>query len=165
MTIPSTTPRIAMYAGSFDPITNGHEDLIKRTLAFADRIFVAVATNINKKPLFAAEERVAFIKTVVGDSSRIEVRKFDGLLVNFAKDVGAVLNVRGIRSVSDFESETQMAVMNRRMFPSLETVFLTASPDTTFISSSLIREVARFGGDVSGLVHPAIADALTKKFR
>ncbi|MEP6763975.1 MAG: pantetheine-phosphate adenylyltransferase [Gemmatimonadaceae bacterium] len=157
--------RIALYAGSFDPITNGHADLIQRALALGDRLVVAVATNINKKPLFSIDERMEFIKTVAGNNSRIEVRAFDGLLVNFAKEVGAVINVRGVRSVSDFESETQMAIMNRRLLPTLETVFLAPSPDTTFISSSLIREVARFGGDVSGLVHPSVVDALTKKFR
>ncbi len=156
--------RIALYAGSFDPITNGHTDLIRRALAFADRLVVAVATNVAKQPLFPAEERIRFIIASVGDDPRIVVRAFTGLLVDFARDVGASVNVRGLRAVSDFEYEFQMALMNRHLRPSLETVFMAPSLDTTHISSSMVREVARFGGDVSGLVHPVVAEALKARF-
>jgi len=160
----SGTPLLALYAGSFDPITNGHEDLIKRTLTFADRLIVAVANNMSKQPLFSVDERLAFIHTVTQGDPRIEVRAFTGLLVNFARDVGARVNVRGLRAVSDFEYEFQIALMNRHLHPELETVFMTPSLDTTYISSSMVREVARFGGDVSGLVHPRVAAALVERY-
>ena len=155
--------RIAIYAGSFDPITRGHEDLIMRSLAFVDRLIVAVARNLNKTPMFTEEERVALIKAAVADESRIEVRSFDGLLVDFARSVNARLLIRGLRAVSDFEYEYQMALMNRHLSPGLETVFMVPSLDTTYISASMVREVARFGGDVSGLVHPEVARALRAK--
>ena len=155
--------RIAVYAGSFDPITRGHEDLIRRSLAFVDQIVVAVATNISKQPLFTLEERVTFVRAATGDDPRIEVKQFNGLLVDFARAVGANLIIRGLRAVADFEYEFQMALMNRHLAPGLETVFMVPSLDTTYISSSLVREVARFGGDVSGLVHPVIANALKSK--
>ena len=152
--------RIAIYAGSFDPITRGHEDLIKRSLQFVDRIVVAVATNVSKQPLFTLEERVAFIRSAIGDDPRVDVRQFNGLLVDFARTVGASLIIRGLRAVSDFEYEFQMALMNRHLAPGLETVFMVPSLDTTYISSSLVREVARFRGDVKDLVHPDVAEAL-----
>ena len=158
-------PRTAVYAGSFDPITRGHEDLIKRSLQFVDRIVVAVATNVSKQPLFTLDERVAFIRTAVGADDRIEVRQFNGLLVDFARSVGASLTIRGLRAVSDFEYEYQMALMNRHLAPGLETVFMVPSLETTYISSSLVREVARFQGDVSGLVHPVVGEALRTKSR
>ena len=157
--------RVALFAGSFDPLTRGHEDLIRRALTLADRVVVAVAININKQPLFPTEERVGLIRTAFADESRVEVRTFTGLLVDFAREVGATINVRGVRSVSDFEIEMQMALMNRHLNASLETVFLAPSRDTTFISSSLVREVARFGGDMSAFVHPAVAEALTQRFK
>jgi pantetheine-phosphate adenylyltransferase len=157
-------PLLALYAGSFDPITNGHLDLITRTLTFADRLIVAVANNMNKQPLFSVEQRVAFIRDVTGDDPRIEVRAFSGLLVDFAREVGARVNVRGLRAVSDFEYEFQIALMNRHLRPELETVFMTPSLDTTYISSSMVREVARFGGDVSGLVHPTVGAALMARY-
>jgi pantetheine-phosphate adenylyltransferase len=152
--------RTAIYAGSFDPITRGHEDLILRSLEFVDRIIVAVAVNSSKQPLFTIEERVALIRAAVGADSRIDVKSFDGLLVDFAAREGASLLIRGLRAVSDFEYEYQMALMNRHLSPKLETVFMVPSLDTTYISASLIREIARYGGDVSNLVHPAVADAL-----
>ena len=152
--------RTAVYAGSFDPITRGHEDLIRRSLAFVDRIVVAVATNVSKQPLFTLEERVGFIRAAVGSDERVDVQQFNGLLVDFARSIGAHLIIRGLRAVSDFEYEFQMALMNRHLAPALETVFMVPSLDTTYISSSLVREVARFRGDVSGLVHPVVAQAL-----
>lgn len=156
--------RIAIYAGSFDPITRGHEDLARRSLEFVDRLIVAVATNVAKQPLFSTEERVGFIRKALGDDPRIEVRQFEGLLVDFARECGARLLVRGLRAVSDFEYEYQMALMNRHLSPQLETVYMVPSLDTSYISASLVREVARFGGDLAGLVHPDVAKALTRKF-
>ena len=155
--------RTAIYAGSFDPITHGHEDLVRRSLEFVDRLVVAVATNSSKTPLFTLEERMGLIRAAAGDDPRVEVRQFNGLLVDFAREVGAKLIIRGLRAVSDFEYEFQMALMNRHLSPQLETVFMVPSLDSTYISSSLVREVARFGGDVSGLVHPTVAAALRSK--
>ena len=157
--------RTAVYAGSFDPITRGHEDLIRRSLAFVDTLVVAVATNVSKQPLFTLEQRVGFIRAAVGEDLRVDVRQFNGLLVDFAKSVGAHLIIRGLRAVSDFEYEFQMALMNRHLAPGLETVFMVPSLDTTYISSSLVREVARFGGDVSELVHPVVTEALRAKLQ
>jgi pantetheine-phosphate adenylyltransferase len=157
--------RIAIYAGSFDPITRGHEDLMSRTLGFVDRLIVAVARSVGKEPVFTVDERVALIRATVADETRIEVRSFDGLLVDFARSVDANVLIRGLRAVSDFEYEYQMALMNRHLAPGLETIFMVPSLDTTYISASLVREVARFGGDVSGLVHPAVAKALRAKFQ
>jgi len=155
--------RIAVYPGSFDPVTKGHADLIRRCLAFADRVIVAVAVNVAKQPLFTLEERVAMLRATV-DLPNVEVRSFDGLLVDFAKQVGAAVLVRGLRAVSDFEYEFQMALMNRTLAPTLETVFLVPAFDLTYLSSSLVREVARFGGDVSALVHPDVQRALKAKY-
>jgi pantetheine-phosphate adenylyltransferase len=155
--------RIAIYAGSFDPITRGHEDLMHRSLEFVDTLIVAVAINSTKAPLFTIEERVKLIQDSVGQDTHIQVRSFGGLLVDFAREVGASLLIRGLRAVSDFEYEYQMALMNRHLSPKLETVFMVPSLDTTYISASLVREVARFGGDVNDLVHPTVADALRAK--
>jgi pantetheine-phosphate adenylyltransferase len=155
--------RIAVYPGSFDPITRGHEDLIHRSLAFVDKVVVAVAVNVAKQPLFSLQERLALIQQCVREP-RVEVRSFDGLLVNFARSIGASVIVRGLRAVSDFEYEFQMALMNRNLGPTIETVFLVPAFDLTYLSSSLVREVARFGGDVSALVHPAVQEALKQKF-
>ena len=157
-------PRIAIYAGSFDPVTRGHEDLIRRSLQYVDRLVVAVATNVTKQPIFTHEERAALLRRVIGDEPRVEVRQFGGLLVDFAREVGAKLIIRGLRAVSDFEYEFQMALMNRHLSPQLETVFMVPSLDSTYISSSLVREVARYQGDVSGLVHPVVAEALRRRF-
>jgi pantetheine-phosphate adenylyltransferase len=155
--------RIAIYAGSFDPITRGHEDLMVRSLEFVDRVVVAVATNVAKQPLFTSEERVALIREAMAHEPRIDVRQFTGLLVDFARDVGARLLIRGLRAVSDFEYEYQMALMNRHLSPRLETVFMVPSLDTTYISASMVREVARFRGDIGGLVHPVVESALRAK--
>ncbi|HET7599897.1 MAG TPA: pantetheine-phosphate adenylyltransferase [Gemmatimonadales bacterium] len=156
--------RIAIYPGSFDPPTRGHEDLIRRSLALADLVVVAVAVNPAKQPLFSAEERLAMLKAAVGNEPRIRLDTFEGLLAEYAKRVGGTMIVRGLRAVSDFEYEFQMALMNRQLHPSLETVFLVPALDLTYLSSSLVREVARFGGDVSSLVHPAVAAALARRF-
>ena len=155
--------RIAIYAGSFDPLTRGHEDLIRRSLGFVDRLIVAVASNVSKKALFTVPERVELIRAAIGPETRVEVREFSGLLVDLARAEKATLLIRGLRAMSDFEYEYQMALMNRHMSPVLETVFMVPSLDTTYISASLVREIARFGGDLSGLVHPAVAEALRRK--
>jgi pantetheine-phosphate adenylyltransferase len=155
--------RVAVYPGSFDPITKGHEDLIHRSLEFVDQLIVAVAVNVAKQPLFSLDERVALIKQAVPDK-RLEVQSFEGLLAEFAKKVNASVIIRGLRAVSDFEYEFQMALMNRNLAPKIETVFLVPAFDLTFVSSSLVREVARFGGDVSQLVDPTVQKALQRKF-
>jgi pantetheine-phosphate adenylyltransferase len=155
--------RIAVYPGSFDPVTRGHEDLIHRSLEFVDQLIVAVAVNAAKQPLFSLEERVALIQQAAPDK-RVDVRSFEGLLAEFSKQVGARVIIRGLRAVSDFEYEFQMALMNRNLAPEIETVFLVPAFDLTYLSSSLVREVARFGGDVSQLVHPAVQQALKRKF-
>ena len=156
--------RIALYPGSFDPPTKGHEDLVRRSLALADQLIVAIARNATKQPLFGVEERLGLLREAVGGDARVSIQSFDGLLAEFAKRVGASVIVRGLRAVSDFEYEFQMALMNRRLHPSLETVFLVPAVDLTYLSSSLVREVARYGGEVGGLVHPAVAAALSRKF-
>jgi pantetheine-phosphate adenylyltransferase len=155
---------IAIYAGSFDPITKGHEDLIHRSCEFVDRLVVAVARNSAKKPLFTADERVDLIRQAAGENPCVEVKQFQGLLVDFAREVGASLIIRGLRAVSDFEYEFQMALMNRNLSPGLETVFMVPSVETTYISSSIIREIAQYGGALDGLVHPAVAAALRARF-
>ena len=152
--------RTALYAGSFDPITRGHEDLMHRSLEYVDRLVVAVATNSSKQPIFTAQERVDLIRATVGNEPRIVVKSFEGLLVEFAAREGAQLLIRGLRAVSDFEYEYQMALMNRHLSPKLETVFMVPSLETTYISASLVKEIARFGGDVSNLVPTAVAAAL-----
>ncbi len=155
--------RIAIYAGSFDPITRGHEDLIQRSLEFVDRVIVAVAINSGKQPLFSIDERVALIEKTVAQNERIVVKSFSGLLVDFARRENANLLIRGLRAVSDFEYEYQMALMNRHLSPKLETIFMVPSVETTYISATLIREIARYGGDLTELVHPVIAEALKAK--
>src|SRR4030095_15326513 len=125
--------RTAIYAGTFDPVTRGHEDLIRRSLSFVDRLLVAVAVNVSKQPLFTLDERVGFLKSAVGDEPRIEVHQFHGLLVDFARQTGATLFIRGLRAVSDFEYEYQMALMNRHLAPTLDTVFMVPSLDTTYL--------------------------------
>jgi pantetheine-phosphate adenylyltransferase len=158
-------PHVALYAGSFDPITNGHTDLIKRSLGFVDRLIVAVAVNVQKQSLFSVEERESLIKAALDNDPRVDVRSFQGLLVEFALSLEVPVLIRGLRAVSDYEYEYQMALMNRHLAPRMETVFMVPSLDTTYISSSMVREVAKFGGDISSLVHPAVAAALKAKFQ
>ena len=155
--------RIAIYPGSFDPVTRGHEDLVHRSLTLADRVIVAVASDNSKQPLFTLSERVSLLEEVLGGVDRVEVRPFSGLLAEFAKACGARIIIRGLRAVSDFDYESQMALMNRQLHPSLETVFLVPAVHLTYLSSRLVREVARLGGDVSQVVHPAVERALRAK--
>jgi len=157
-------PKVALYAGSFDPITNGHADLIRRSLGFVDRLVVGVAVNVAKQPLFSADERMALIRAAVEDDPRVEVRAFSGLVVDFARQIGVTVVLRGLRAVADFEYEYQMALMNRHLSPGLETMFMVPSVEVSYVSSSLVREVARFGGDIDALVHPTVARALRAKF-
>jgi pantetheine-phosphate adenylyltransferase len=156
--------RIAIYPGSFDPPTRGHEDLIRRALGLADRVIVAVAVNLAKQPVFPLEERLALLRTVIGPEPRVEITSFEGLLADYARTSGAAVVVRGLRAAGDFEYELQMALMNRQLNPGLETVFLAPAAHLTFVSSTLVREVARFGGNLGDLVHPAVSDALRKRF-
>ncbi len=156
--------RIALYPGSFDPPTKGHEDLIRRSLALCDHLIVAIAVNVSKEPLFTPSERLDMLKAAVGDDPKVSFRTFEGLLADFARQVEASLIIRGLRAVSDFEYEFQMALMNRQLHPGLETIFLVAAVDLTYLSSSLVREIARFGGDVGAFVHPAVSAALEQRF-
>jgi pantetheine-phosphate adenylyltransferase len=144
--------RIALYPGSFDPPTRGHEDLIRRSLALADRVVVAVAANSAKQPLFSVEERLAMLRSAVGSEPRISVETFEGLLADFAKRAGASVVVRGLRAVSDFEYEFQMALMNKKLDANCETVYLMPSEQYTYLNSSVIREIAALGGAVSDFV-------------
>jgi pantetheine-phosphate adenylyltransferase len=156
--------RIALYPGSFDPPTRGHEDLVRRAVRLADRLVVAIAINPAKQPLFTVEERLEMLRTTVGHDARISFDSFEGLLADYARRIGASFLIRGLRAAGDFEYELQMALMNRQLEAGLETLFMVPASGLTYISSSLVREVARFGGNVSELVHPAVAAALNRRF-
>jgi pantetheine-phosphate adenylyltransferase len=159
-------PRIAICPGSFDPITLGHEEIIRRSLSFADHILVAVGHRATqaKQGLFSVEERVELIREVFADEPRVEAVDFTGLLVDFARARGATLIIRGLRAVSDFEYEFQMALMNRELWVHLETVFLTPNVEHSFLSSSLVREVASLGGDVRRFVSPPVLAKLRSRY-
>ncbi len=156
---------IAVYPGSFDPITNGHLNIIERGLRIFDRLIVAVAVNVSKKPMFDLAERQALIREAVGDEPRVRVDAFDGLLVDYARRQGAGVILRGLRAISDFEFEFQMTHMNRRLDPGMEIAFLMTDQEYFFVSSQLVREVAAFGGSVEGLVPTAVAAALAGRLR
>lgn len=157
--------RIALCPGSFDPVTRGHEDIVRRALAFADRVIVAVAHSAQqqKQGMFAVPERVALIAETFAGEPRVEAAEFTGLLVDFARKTGATLVVRGVRSVADFEYESQMAVMNRRLHGTLETLFLAPDPAHSFVSSTLVRQIATLGGDVAPFVSPAVLRRIQEK--
>jgi pantetheine-phosphate adenylyltransferase len=154
----------AIYPGTFDPITNGHIDLVGRAARMFDRVIVAVAENSNKAPLFSLNERVELARESLADISGIDVLGFDTLLIDCARAAGASVILRGLRAVSDFEFEFQLAGMNRHLGPDIETMFLTPSEQYAFISSSMIREIARFGGDVSAFVPERVMTALIRQF-
>lgn len=154
---------IAVYPGSFDPITNGHLDLIERASRLFERLIVAILRNEAKKPLFSVEERLEMAREVLRDYPNVEVASFGGLLVEFAASRGARVILRGIRAISDYEYELQMALMNRRLAPEIETVFLMAAEDYSFLSARLVKEVVALGGDVSGLVPPLVEERLRKR--
>jgi len=159
--------RFAIYPGSFDPITKGHEDIVHRALTFMEGIVIAVAHRATheKRGLFSIDERVELIREVFRDEPRVEVTAFTGLLVDFARRRGTNLVVRGLRAVSDFEYEFQMALMNRKLYPELETIFLAPDVRYSFLSASLVREIAALGGDVSEFVSPTVKDRLEAKYR
>jgi pantetheine-phosphate adenylyltransferase len=156
---------VAVYPGSFDPITRGHEDIVRRALAFADRVIVAVAhrRTQRKEGMFAIADRVELIRRVFADEPRVEAVDFTGLLVDFAREHHVRVIIRGLRAVSDFEYEFQMALMNRHLWPELETIFLAPDERYSFLSASLVREIASLGGNISDFVAPPVLQALQKK--
>jgi pantetheine-phosphate adenylyltransferase len=155
---------VCVYPGTFDPLTNGHGDLVERASPLFAKIIVAVAANPGKNPLFTLDERLSLASRAFAHLPNIEVRGFDTLLATFVTELGAQVVLRGLRAVSDFEYEFQLASMNRHLMPQAETMFLTPAEKHSFISSTLVREVARLGGDISEFVHPLVAEALRKKF-
>ncbi|MBI5196975.1 MAG: pantetheine-phosphate adenylyltransferase [Nitrospirae bacterium] len=157
--------RIAVYPGTFDPITRGHQDIVKRSLRIFDRIIVAIGPNPKKAPLFTLPERVSMLQEVFKNLPGVSIRSFDGLLVDFVRIEGAHAIIRGLRAISDFESEFQMALMNRKLDEEIETVYLMPSEEYSYLTSSLIKEIAQFGGDISPLVSPIVKEMLEKKFR
>lgn len=156
--------RVAVYPGTFDPLTNGHLDLVERAAPLFDKLIVAIAENPGKGPIFGLDLRIALAREALAHQSNVEIVGFGVLLAQFVRSVGAGVILRGLRAVSDFEYEFQLASMNRHLIPQAETMFLTPAENHSFISSTLVREVARFGGDVSGFVHPAVAHALKQRF-
>jgi pantetheine-phosphate adenylyltransferase len=162
MTTPKE-PRVAIYPGSFDPLTSGHVDIIERGARIFDQIIVAILVNVEKAPLFSEKERVEIIADVFKNAGNVRVETFDGLLVDYAQRKKASVLVRGLRAVSDFEYEFQMALMNRHLAPGLETVFMMPAEQYTYISSRLIKEVFMLGGEITGLVPPIVEERLRAK--
>jgi pantetheine-phosphate adenylyltransferase len=156
-------PRVALYPGTFDPITKGHEDLIRRASRLFDEVVVAVAINANKDPWFPLDERTELVERVVGDLPNVRVVAFEGLLIDFVHAQGAGVILRGLRAISDFEYEFQMASMNRKLDEQVETLFLMTGESYTYLSSGLVREIFRMGGDVAAFVHPEVVDALNRR--
>ena len=158
------TERIAVYPGSFDPVTYGHLDILERATQIFDSVVVGVLANSAKQPLFTVDERIVLMRQAVGENPRVDVTSFEGLTVDFARDVGATAIVRGLRVLSDFESEFQMALMDRRLYPEVNTVFLMTSFSNVFVSSSIIKEVCRLGGNVDALAPATSVSAMKRKF-
>ena len=156
---------IAVYPGTFDPLTRGHEDLVRRAANLYDRLVIAIAESQRKNPWFTLDERIEMARQVLAPYPNVEVQGFDCLLIDFVHDAGAKIVLRGLRAVSDFEYEFQMAGMNRKLHPEIETVFMTPAEQYTFISATMVREIASFGGDVSAFVHPQVVAMLAKKKR
>lgn len=155
--------RTAIYPGSFDPVTYGHLDVIKRSAAIFDKLIVAVSINSQKKPMFTLEERVNFIKEETQNYDNVEVHLLDGLLVDYAKEKGANVIIKGLRAVSDFEYEFQMALMNKNIGPEVETLFMMTAQEYSYLSSSIVKEVAKFGGKIDSLVPQKVARAVIEK--
>lgn len=155
---------IGLYPGTFDPVTRGHENLVRRALTVVDELVIGVAADTTKTPLFDGEERLAMLREVVADLADVRVEPFDGLTVEFARSVGATVILRGLRALSDFEFEFQMALMNKHLAPEIEILFMAPDAEYSFLSSSLVREVARLGGGVESFVAPAVARRLAAKF-
>jgi pantetheine-phosphate adenylyltransferase len=149
-----------VYPGTFDPFTRGHEDLVRRAAHVFDRVIVGVADSVSKQPMFTAADRVSMARDTLASLPNVDVIRFSSLLMDFVREQGAKIILRGLRAVSDFEYEFQMAGMNRHLHPDVETLFLTPSEQYTFISATIVREIARFGGDVSHFVHPAVGDRI-----
>jgi pantetheine-phosphate adenylyltransferase len=152
-----------VYPGTFDPFTRGHEDLVRRAAKLFDRVVIGVADSESKRPMFTASERIAMAREVLAVHRNVEIAGFSGLLMDFVHSIGATVIVRGLRAVSDFEYEFQMAGMNRNLYPEVETLFLTPAEKYLFMSSTIVREIARFGGDVSKFVHPVVGECLKAK--
>jgi pantetheine-phosphate adenylyltransferase len=164
MPLEPTKSAMAIYPGSFDPVTNGHLDLIERGAQIFDSLVVAVARNLEKEPLFAVKERVEMLEAITYEWKNVEVDVFDGLLMNYARSKGARVVMRGIRAISDYEYELQMALMNRKIEPDVETVFMMPAETFSYLSSRLVKEIARLGGPVKGLVPPIVEERLRAKF-
>src|SRR5574341_157850 len=156
--------RIAVYPGTFDPVTNGHIDLVERSLRIFDEVIVGIAANPKKQPLFSLDERISMFKYATSRFKHLVIEGFDGLLVDYIKRKEAVATIRGLRAVSDFEYEMQMALMNRRLDSMIETVFMMPSEEYSFITATIVKEVASYGGDVSSLVPKVVVERLKKKF-
>jgi pantetheine-phosphate adenylyltransferase len=156
--------RIAIYPGTFDPFTNGHFDLVKRGLAMFDEVIVALAPSIKKKPLFSSRERVLMMKESLKNCRGVRVEVFKGLLVNYVRRKKGIAIIRGLRAISDFEYELQMALMNRRLHPEIETVFMMPNEEYTFLTATIVKEIASFGGNIKELVPAPVEKALGKKF-
>jgi pantetheine-phosphate adenylyltransferase len=165
MAISQQRSRVAVYPGTFDPITNGHADLVTRAAPLFDRLIVAIADNTSKGPAFSLAERISLARVALAGVPNIEVRGFATLLADLVEEIGAGVILRGLRAVSDFEYEFQLASMNRHLIPTAETLFLTPAEQYSFISSSLVREIARLGGDVSGFVHPVVQQAFRNMYQ
>ncbi len=157
--------RVALYPGSFDPVTNGHLDIIERAAGLFDRVIVSVSQNVNKRPLFSVAERKAMLQEVLQVYPNVEIVDFMGLTVNFARKVQAQAIIRGLRAISDFENEFMMALTNKKLAPEIETVFLMAKAEYSFISSSGVKELARFSASIEGLVPKIVEDKLIEKFK
>jgi pantetheine-phosphate adenylyltransferase len=166
LSTPRPNSKIAVYPGSFDPFTNGHLDVVDRALGIFDKLIVAVAANPDKRqPLFSVEERIELISASLKDRARVEVASYKGLTVEFARSKGARTLVKGLRAYSDFDAELQQALMNRKLAPDIHTVFLMSSFTHIFVSSSILKDIASYGGNVADLVPPPVAKALKEKFR
>jgi pantetheine-phosphate adenylyltransferase len=157
--------KIGVYPGTFDPVTNGHVDIVRRSLRVFDKVIVAVALNSNKRPLFDVDERVEMVKLTTKDLANVEVEAFDGLLVNYSHKRGARAIIRGLRAISDFEYEFQMALMNRKLDNSVETMFFMPSEEYAYLTSGIVKEVAGFGGALEDFVHPEVAARLRQRLR